>query len=70
MSTGLNKTLIDKEKVIINGREAFRLFFFDEQTGFIIKVISYVATKDVYLAQPDSAQPSDSNMSDITNALR
>lgn len=70
MSTGLAKTLIDSEKVIIDGKEAFRLFFFDEQTGYIIKVISFVATEDVYLARPTSAKPAESNMDDITNALR
>jgi hypothetical protein len=53
---GPSKILVDKEKVIINGREAFRLFFYDEQEGYIIKVISYVAMEDIYLNDPAPKQ--------------
>ena len=72
MSTGLVKTLIDKEKCMIDGKEAYRLFFFDEQTGYTLKVISYVATKDVHLAQPETqvAPSTNPNVEELENAVQ
>ena len=49
---GIEKVLVDKEKVIIDGKEAYRLYFFDAQEGYIIRVISFVATNDIMLNQP------------------
>ena len=49
--SGLGKTLIDSERVTIDGRDAFRLFFYDEQEGYIIKAISFIAEDDIILTK-------------------
>lgn len=46
------RILVDKEKVEINGDSAYRLFFYDTTSGVIIKVISYIAEKDIVLNKP------------------
>ena len=73
MSTGIGKTLIDSEKVMIDGAEAYRLFFYDEQEGYVIKVISYVALNDLYLNKPKAAIPVpdvNPNVAQVENAIR
>jgi len=49
---GAERILVDKEKVIIDGAEAYRLYFYDVMEGVIIKVISFVALEDIYLNRP------------------
>ena len=39
------RILVDKERVRINGNLYFRLYFFEEETGEILQVLSPVKTK-------------------------
>ena len=68
MVTAIERTLIDKEKVEINGKPAFRLFFYDHATGIIAKVISFIAPEDVVLnrpSEPISEEPEEESVSNI-----
>lgn len=71
---GPNRILVDKEKIDIDGREAYRLYFYDEQEGYIIKVISFVALSDLKLNEP-TVRPLDEtvvnqNLEGFKNAIQ
>jgi hypothetical protein len=66
---GITRTLIDKEKLIIDGKEAFRLFFYDHTSGDILKVISFVANNDVYLNKVDTPEESDVSELEVFDAI-
>ncbi len=73
---GPNKILVDKEKAFVDGKEAYRLYFYDEQTGTIVKVISFVIKDDLYLNEPQQAREDEGsehqtnvNIEEMENAI-
>ena len=64
MVNEVNRTLVDKEKVEVNGKLHYRLYFFDNMTGAIAKVLCPVAEEDVVIKVPE---PVTEEVEEVTN---
>ena len=64
------RVLIDKEKLEIDGNPAYRLFFYDEHSGIIYKVISFIGERDIMLNKPTQEPAEVSSQNEIEELMR
>lgn len=70
----VERILVDKEKVEIDGKSAYRLFFYDVMTGDTMSVISYITKDNIVVNRAPESEPYEESderpaLEEVHNAL-